>query len=585
MARMRQQDRAPESTLAPGAPKSRMGRTSSVVLIISVLSVMWALMMLTKAGQQAYASVFYFLEFYAGVFSLVLLSGTVVFGLVCTDRILLGIKHRVLFQTLHRFAGVGAIVFLVVHIWTKVSDTSASPLSIFIPFVNPYHALYVGMGTIASYLMFAVFASGVFRAKFQAKSSKWFWRGVHSLSYFSWPVAIMHGLTAGRPAATWVTASYVVCLLLVTLGLFFRLTVGKDTKGGFTGATATGTMKAIQLPITTTGSMAPVSRGFTPSTGTTGTQPALERGPARDEAEYDLIDAPAARGADRMTSTSERLTSTAERRRAGFADVEEDYARRTSGYALPAGRSSRRDGYDDEYDDYEAPYRPQRDEYRDQYREQYRDEYTDAPFDNGYVDLSDSPRITRHVTEAIPVQRERDRRSGRPARAERPERPERFDRTDTNVYGRSKAEEYEEYRRRNGLDRYVPDEDSGYSPRRSVEQQPSWQTSEQRPISGPPRHRLVEENSDSYVPTNARVPSPTYVGTARPRRAAEEGSLAPFDDVDPDDTPTLIDMASRRARRGARDSREYGEEAVPSSRRGRRRRAPEDAIDERYWVS
>jgi hypothetical protein len=464
-----------------------------VTLVLSILVVAWSLMMLTPSGQLAYAYVFFFLEYYAGVFSLVLLSMTVMGGLLATDRILMGIKHRVLLQSAHRVGGIGAVGFLVLHIATKVSNGKASLLDIVVPFMSPFNTLYIGLGTISSYFMLTVFFSGALRHRFISRAKPWVWRGVHALSYISWPIAIMHGLTAGRAAKPWVTASYVICLLLVTGALFLRLAVGNPRgKGG--GGTMTGTG-------TGTGSFRPI------------------RAP--------------------LQSDRERL---------GPAWADEPPARPQAD-VIESGRGRR----EERYDDYE-------------------------PYDNGYIDLPSRPVSARPVsarpvsapqlTEQIPVQDERERRR----------------REQEHLYGRPKSEEYDARRAR--LERYQEPEESGYLPRRSAERL-ALPGPEQQPISGPPRHRLVEDNTDAYVPTNARIPTPTYVGTARPRQEP------PFQELEPDDTPTLIDMATRRAARDSgerwRESdsrfREHRSDLAAPSRRGRRRHPVDGAIDERYWVS
>jgi hypothetical protein len=464
-----------------------------VTLVLSILVVAWSLMMLTPSGQLAYAYVFFFLEYYAGVFSLVLLSMTVMGGLLATDRILMGIKHRVLLQSAHRIGGIGAVGFLALHIATKISTGKASLLDIVVPFMSPFNTLYIGLGTISSYFMLTVFFSGMLRHRFISRAKPWVWRGVHALSYISWPIAIMHGLTAGRAAAAWVTASYVISLLLVTAALFLRLAVGNPrSKIGGPG-TMSGTMTGTGAG---TGSFKPI-----------------------------------------------RAPLASERERIGPAWADEPPARPQMD-VLESGRGRR----EEPYDDYE-------------------------PYDNGYIELPARPVSARPVsapqlTEQIPVQVERDRRR----------------REQEHLYGRPKSEEYDARRAR--LERYQEPEEAGYVPRRSAER-PALPGPEQQPISGPPRHRLVEDNSDAYVPTNARIPTPTYVGTARPRQEH------PFQELEPDDTPTLIDMATRRA---ARDSgerwrepetrfREHRGDQVAPSRRGRRGRSVDQAIDERYWVS
>jgi hypothetical protein len=465
-----------------------------VTLGLSILAIAWALMMLTPTGQLAYAYMFYFLEYYAGVFSLVLLSMTVMGGLLATDRVLLGIKHRVLLQSTHRVGGIGAVGFLALHIATKISMGKASVIDIAVPFMSPFNTLYIGLGTIASYFMLTVFFSGLLRHRFINRAKPWVWRGIHALSYVSWPIAIMHGLTAGRAAKTWVTVSYVVCLVLVTVALFLRLAIGNPrgkagggTMGGTLTGTGTGSFKPIRVPVA--GDRQPA-------------EPVEPTGPAR----------------------------------AGWSSP-------------PPPRGPR----EERYDDYE-------------------------PYDNGYIDLPARPISARPVpapqlTEQIPVQDERERRR----------------REQEHLYGRPKAEEYDARRAR--LERYEEPEELGYVPRRSAER-PALAAREQAPISGPPRHRLVEDNTDAYVPTNARIPTPTYVGTARPRTERPSPELRPFQELAPDDTPTLIDMATRRA---ARDSGERWREpetrfreprdfAAPG-RGGRRRRTVDGDIDERYWVS
>ncbi len=426
MARVKQQERPPEVSNGSVAPRSKLKRTSMVTLGLSILAIAWALMMLTPTGQLAYAYVFFFLEYYAGVFSLVLLSTTVMGGLLATDRILLGIKHRVLLQSAHRVGGIGAVGFLVLHVATKISMGKASLLDIVVPFMSPFNTLYIGLGTISSYFMLTVFFSGALRHRFISRTKPWVWRGIHALSYVSWPIAIMHGLTAGRPAKAWVTASYVVCLLLVTGALFLRLAVGNPRAklGGTMGGTMTGTG-------TGTGSFKPIRVPVASERESTGPAWANEPPP---RPQMDVIE---------------------------------------SGRGRP----------EEHYDDYE-------------------------PYDNGYIDLPPRPARPEarpisvpQLTEQIPVQDERDRRR----------------REQEHLYGRPKAEEYDARRAR--LERYEEPEVSGYAPRRSAER-PALPAAEQQPISGPPRHRLVEDNTDAYVPTNARIPTPTYVGTARPRQAA-----------------------------------------------------------------
>lgn len=74
--------------------------------------------------------------------------------------------------------------------------------------------------------------TGVIRARFAGSGKPWMWRTLHAAAYLAWPLGITHGLTAGRPAKTWVTLSYMGCVLFVLIGLL-RLVTGEDDERPF----------------------------------------------------------------------------------------------------------------------------------------------------------------------------------------------------------------------------------------------------------------------------------------------------------------------------------------------------------------
>jgi hypothetical protein len=169
------------------------------------------------------AYLFVVMNFYVGVIALVALSLTVMAGLLSTDRLVLRIGHRVLLQGVHRATAVVALVALGVHVAVKVLEAHAALGDAVVPFFSQGRSLFIGFGTIASYLLLLAVWSGMARTRFIGRVRRWVWRLLHGLGYLSWPVAVLHGLNAGRQAATWVTMSYVVCLVLVGLGLVVRI--------------------------------------------------------------------------------------------------------------------------------------------------------------------------------------------------------------------------------------------------------------------------------------------------------------------------------------------------------------------------
>ncbi|RSM48367.1 translation initiation factor III, partial [Actinoplanes sp. ATCC 53533] len=216
---------------------------SFAVLGLSVLAAIWAAMMLTPGGQVAYVYVFTYTEFYVGVVTLVSLSITIMVGLVATDRLVLSIRQRVLLQSTHRTTGVIAVVALFFHVWTKVAVSKIGVIDVFVPFLAPYKTMLIGFGTLSGYIMVMVMWTGIARSRFIGKGKPWMWRGIHAVSYLMWPIALLHGLGAGRQASSWVIVSYVVCILAVLVGLAVRLSVRLNRRKDFASQAGTGTGK------------------------------------------------------------------------------------------------------------------------------------------------------------------------------------------------------------------------------------------------------------------------------------------------------------------------------------------------------
>jgi small-conductance mechanosensitive channel len=179
-----------------------------------------------------------FLEFYVGVFALLALTAAVVAGLVASWRFI-PIRLRVLAQAAHRATAVMAMSFLAAHVLLKLLERHASVLAVAVPFAGARdRTLWVGLGTVASDMMIVIFATGVARHRFIGGPRAWTWRTVHIAAYLCWPIAIAHGLAAGRTPKDWVTVSYVVCFVLVIvaalagLGSFVRRRGATRRRGG-----------------------------------------------------------------------------------------------------------------------------------------------------------------------------------------------------------------------------------------------------------------------------------------------------------------------------------------------------------------
>ncbi|MFD5933859.1 hypothetical protein [Streptomyces sp. NPDC060333] len=190
-------------------------------ITLAALAALAAIVVMVQAG--ALNDFWNFLDFGAGVLSLVSLSSTVLWGLAATDRTLFSSGHRLVAQGVHRGLAVAGLGFLGLHIWVKIAKSQTVAASAVVPFADPVQPLRVGLGTLAGYLFIAVAVSGAVRSAFATKGRSIWWRALHMGAYPAWGASLVHGLKAGRPASGWVTVAYGLCLLGVAAVLVIRL--------------------------------------------------------------------------------------------------------------------------------------------------------------------------------------------------------------------------------------------------------------------------------------------------------------------------------------------------------------------------
>ena len=231
-------------------PPVRPRGASSPLLAAVGLAVLVGLALTFSGPADTFVNaVFSFLEYYAGVFTLVSLTTTVMAGLAATDRIVLLIRHRILLQAVHRAAALAAMTFLAIHVSLKILEGHATVLDAAVPFLAANNTLYLGLGTVASLLMIMVAWTGVVRSRFAGSAHPGIWRVLHAATYLCRPIALGHGLQAGRPAKAWVTVSYAVCLILVVVALVVRVSVSWGKRHNGPKATTSGTIRAVGRPL------------------------------------------------------------------------------------------------------------------------------------------------------------------------------------------------------------------------------------------------------------------------------------------------------------------------------------------------
>jgi DMSO/TMAO reductase YedYZ heme-binding membrane subunit len=219
---------------------------AGTIVIVAVLA-------LTSEGHDITAAIQRFMLYYAGVFALLGLTGSVVVGLIATDRVILTPGHRVLAQAVHRAVSFGALAFLIVHIVTEIMAQRVHVIDAFVPFMSPFRTFYIGLGTIASDLILAQVVTSIVRKRFTADGKAWRWRAIHYTAYLSFVFGVLHGLMAGRSAKPYVDWSYGFAIALVAIGLairFFAISMRSKEKLGVAPAgssTSASRMAALHL--------------------------------------------------------------------------------------------------------------------------------------------------------------------------------------------------------------------------------------------------------------------------------------------------------------------------------------------------
>jgi Ferric reductase like transmembrane component len=178
----------------------------------------------------------------SGIVSLVLLSASVVLGVVTSARWLSERWPRFTTTMLHRNLSLLAVVFLGVHVATIVLDGFAPIgwVDVVVPFASPYRTLWLGLGTMAFDLVVALVLTSLLRKRIGPR----IWRVVHWTAYLCWPVAVVHGLATGSDTATRIMLALdAACVGAVVLAVWWRLHRARVPAGGWiVGATVVGVL-------------------------------------------------------------------------------------------------------------------------------------------------------------------------------------------------------------------------------------------------------------------------------------------------------------------------------------------------------
>jgi methionine sulfoxide reductase heme-binding subunit len=157
-----------------------------------------------------------------GIVALLLLTVSVVLGILTRSGRPLGRLPRFGVQLVHRNAALLATAFTLVHVVTLLFDSQAQLklVDVIVPFVAAANPFWLGLGTLGLDVMAAIMITALARRWVGRRV----FRAVHLATYALWPIAVAHTLGEGSDAATpWMIALTVVCAGTVVAALGWRI--------------------------------------------------------------------------------------------------------------------------------------------------------------------------------------------------------------------------------------------------------------------------------------------------------------------------------------------------------------------------
>lgn len=158
----------------------------------------------------------------SGIMLLVLLTLSVVLGIVVRADGSVGRAPKFVLSALHRNLALVTVALAAVHIVTLEFDpfVTIGWLGAFVPALSPYRPMWMALGAVSGDVVVAVVVTSLVRARLGYRA----WKFVHTLVYLAWPAAALHSMGTGTDTRVpWVFGLQLACVAAVVVAVASRL--------------------------------------------------------------------------------------------------------------------------------------------------------------------------------------------------------------------------------------------------------------------------------------------------------------------------------------------------------------------------
>jgi predicted ferric reductase len=146
------------------------------------------------------------------------ITGSVVYGLLLSTKILDAIAHRPVTYALHQDLAAVGLGLAGIHAVLLGLDSTVpfSFVQMLVPFAAPFRPIWVGIGQLALYVTAIIIASFYARRRIGQRA----WRLLHYTTFLAFVGATAHGILSGTDTATawafWIYVSATVSVVFLT---------------------------------------------------------------------------------------------------------------------------------------------------------------------------------------------------------------------------------------------------------------------------------------------------------------------------------------------------------------------------------